>query len=188
VSKPAKRARRRLERSLAVAGKREAPADLARERFERVAGASAPCQNKLVDHTAMGKKKKVDPSRLVTIPFDDLVLAHSEIGVHRGRKYGFRDVFGFRTLRDLPFTKLAKKVKAAYTGEDVPKHKGWPDQREALRWLVDKGADAMYAFKDDIRVTPGPSKTYYIVGGNHRSLALYILGADGVRAQVVDDY
>lgn len=133
------------------------------------------------------KKKKADPGDLITIDFDDLVLAHSEIGVHRGRKYGFRDVFGFRTLYDVPFTKLAKKVKAAYLDEDVPKHKGWPDQREALKWLVDKGIDAMYQFKDDIRVTPGPGRTYYIAGGNHRSLALYILGADSVLAQVVDD-
>jgi hypothetical protein len=135
----------------------------------------------------MGKKKKAKPGDLVTVPMDDLVLAHSEIGVHRGRKYGFRDVFGFRTLHDLPFTKLAKKVKAAYVGEDVPKHKGWPDQREALRWLVDKGADAMYQFKDNIRVIPSHGRRYYIAGGNHRSLALYILGADSVRAQVVDD-
>jgi hypothetical protein len=130
------------------------------------------------------KKKKSDPNDLVTIDFDDLVLAHAEIGVHRGRKYGFRDVFGFRTLHDLPFTKLAKKVKAAYLGEDVPKHKGWPDQREALKWLVDKGADAMYLLKDDIRVSRGPGRTYYIIGGNHRTLALYILGADSIRAVI----
>lgn len=135
----------------------------------------------------MSRKKKVAPEKLITIPFDDLVLDHSEIGVHRGREYGFRDVFGFRTLRDLPFTRLAKKVKAAYEGKDVPKHKGWPAQREALRWLVDKGRDALYQFKDDIRVGSGPGRTYYILGGNHRSLALYILGADGVRAVVVDD-
>ena len=135
----------------------------------------------------MSRKKKADPGRLITVPFDSLVLNHSEIGVHRGRKYGFRDVFGFRTLRDLRFTKLAKKVKAAYDGSDVPDHKGWPAQREALSWLVDKGADAMYLFKDDIRLEPGPDHTYYILGGNHRSLALYILGADSVRAAVIDD-
>lgn len=132
------------------------------------------------------KKRKIEPDRLVTIPFDELRLSHSEIGVHRGRKFGFRDVFGFRTLRDLPFTKLAKKVKAAWEG-DPPDHKGWPAQREALKWLVDKGRDAMYQLKDDIRVTRGPGSTYYIVGGNHRSLALYILGADSIRAAVVDD-
>ena len=133
------------------------------------------------------KKKKKDPDDLITIPMDDLVLAHSEIGVHRGRKYGFRDVFGFRTLHDLPFTRLAKKVKAAYVGEDVPRHKGWPAQREALQWLVDKGADAMYQFKDDIHVIAGHGRRYYISGGNHRSLALYILGASSIRAAVVDD-
>lgn len=125
--------------------------------------------------------------KLITIPFDDLVLDHSEIGVHRGRRYGFRDVFGFSSLRGLPFTKLAKKVKAAYEGRKVPDHKGWPDQREALRWLVDKGRDALYEFKDDISVIPGPGHTYYLAGGNHRSLALYILGADSVRARVVKD-
>lgn len=136
----------------------------------------------------MSRKKKVAPDRLTTIPFDDLVLNHSEIGVHRGRDYGFRDVFDFSTLKGVPFTKLAKKVKAAYEGDDVPRHKGWPAQREALKWLVDKGADAMYQFKDDIRVSPGSGRRYYILGGNHRSLALYILGADSVRAFVDEDY
>lgn len=135
----------------------------------------------------MSRKRKADSDKLITIPFDDLVLDHSEIGVHRGRKYGFRDVFGFRTLRDLPFTKLAKKVKAAYEGGDVPDHKGWPAQREALKWLVDKGLDAMYQFKDNIRVAPGANRTYRILGGNHRSLALYILGANDIRASVEDE-
>jgi len=132
-------------------------------------------------------RRKHDPGALVTVPFDDLVLSHSEIGVHRGRKYGFRDVFGFRTLHGLPFTKLAKKVKSAYEGRHVPDHKGWPAQRAALQWLVDKGHDAMYAFKDAIRVAPGFDQTYYLVEGNHRSLALYILGANGVRAIVEKD-
>jgi hypothetical protein len=137
----------------------------------------------------MSKKKKVKPEQLIAIPFDDLVLYHSNIGLHRGRKYGMRDVFNFRSLSELPFTRLAKKVKAAYEGREVPDHKGWPAQREALRWLVDKGADTLYQMKDDIRVTPGPGRTYYLLGGNHRSLALYILGADSIRAAVArDDY
>jgi len=129
-------------------------------------------------------KKKVSPGKLVTVPFDDLVLYHGNIGLHRGRTYGMRDVFGYRTLTGLPFKKLAKKVKKAYEGKDVPDHKGWPAQREALKWLVDKGADAMYLFKDDIRVSRGFDRTYYLLGGNHRSLALYILGADSIRAAV----
>ena len=131
----------------------------------------------------MSKKKK-PPEDLITIPFDKLLLAHGEIGVHRGRKYGFRDVFGFRTLQGLPFTKLAKKVKAAYEGTDVPDHKGWPKQREVLTWFVDKGPDAMYQLKDDIRVYKGRDGTYALAGGNHRALALYIMGADGIRASV----
>lgn len=132
----------------------------------------------------MSKKKKVNPEQLIMIPFEDLVMYHSNIGLHRGRKYGMSDVFDFHTLSELPFLKLAKKVKAAYEGKDIPDHRGWPAQREALKWLVDKGADAMYQLKDDIRVTPGPGRTYYLVGGNHRSLALYILGANGIRAAV----
>jgi hypothetical protein len=132
----------------------------------------------------MSKKKKANPEQLITIPFDDLVMCHSNIGIHRGRKHGMRDVFDFHTLSELPFTKLAKKVKAAYEGREVPDHSGWPAQREALKWLVDKGTDAMYQLKDDIRVTPGPGRTYYLVGGNHRSLALYILGEAEVRAAV----
>lgn len=129
-------------------------------------------------------KKKAPPEQLTMIPFDDLIMYHSNIGLHRGRKYGMRDVFDFHTLSELPFTKLAKKVKAAYEGREVPDHRGWPAQREALKWLVDKGADAMYQLKDDIRVAPGAGRTYYLVGGNHRSLALYILGEAGVRATV----
>ena len=134
----------------------------------------------------MSKTKKVSQDKLITIPFNDLVMYHSNIGVHRGRHYGMRDVFNFYTLRELPFTKLAKRVKAAYEGREVPDHEGWPAQREALKWLVDRGADAIYQLKDDISVIPGPGpgRTYYLIGGNHRSLALYILGADGVRALV----
>lgn len=134
----------------------------------------------------MSKKKKVPSDQLVTIPFDDLRMYHSNIGLHRGRKYGMRDVFDFHTLSELPFTKLAKRVKAAYEGSEVPDHRGWPAQREALKWLVDKGPEAMYELKDDIRVTPGPGRSYYLVGGNHRALALYILGASGIRAVVED--
>jgi hypothetical protein len=132
----------------------------------------------------MSKTKEISPDRLVTIPIDDLVIYHSNIGIHRGRKYGMRDVFGYRSLANLPFRKLAKKVKAAYEGTDVPDHKGWPAQREALRWFVEKGLDAMYSIKGYISVQPGPGQTYYVMGGNHRSLALYILGADSVRAFV----
>src|SRR4029077_18452137 len=134
----------------------------------------------------MSKKKKVRTDQLITIPFDALVLCHSNIGLHRGRKYGMRDVFGFHTLNELPFVKLARKVRAAYEGRALPDHRGWPPQREALKWLVDKGVDAMYQLKDDIRVIPGPGRTYYLIGGNHRSLALYILGAESVRAAVDD--
>src|SRR4029077_18599771 len=134
----------------------------------------------------MSKKKKAPPEQLIAIPFDDLVMYHSNIGLHRGRKYGMRDVFDFHTLSELPFIRLARKVKAAYEGKEVPNHSGWPAQREALRWLVDKGPDAMYQLKDDIRVIPGPGRTYYLIGGNHRSLALYILGAESVRAAVDD--
>jgi hypothetical protein len=123
-----------------------------------------------------------DPSKLITVPMDKLFLAHSEIGIHRGRRYGFRDVFGFASLKDQRFTKLAKKVKAAYEGHAVPGHKGWPAQREALAWLVDKGIDAMYAFKEPLMVEKVDNDTYYILNGNHRSLALYILGADLIRA------
>lgn len=132
----------------------------------------------------MGKTKRVDPADLVAIPFDKLVLSHREIGVHRGRKYGFRDVFGFKTLQDLPFVKLAQKVKAAYEGTDVPSHKGWPKQRETLKWFVDRGPEAMYQLKDDIRIYKGRDGTYALAEGNHRALALYIMGADGVRAAV----
>ena len=131
-------------------------------------------------------RKKKKPEDLITIPFDKLIFAHGEIGVHRGRKYGFRDVFGFRTLQDLPFTRLAKKVKAAYEGTDVPNHKGWPAQRDVLKWFVDKGPEAMYQLKDDIYIYKQPADGIYaIAGGNHRSLALYILGADSIRAAVV---
>ena len=135
----------------------------------------------------MGRKKKIDPSELITIPFDKLVLVHREIGVHRGRKYGFRDVFGFKTLRGLSFVKLATKVKQAYEGTAVPDHKGWPKQQETLKWFIDRGADAMYQLKDDIRVHKLRHGLYALAEGNHRALALYILNADGVRAVVERD-
>jgi hypothetical protein len=123
-------------------------------------------------------------SRMI-VPFSHLVLYHSEIGLHRGRRWGFRDVFGFRTLHDLPFLKLASRVKTAYEGRDVPSHEGWPAQREALRWLVDKGRDGIYALDEEgIKVKYTPHQRYYISEGNHRALALYVLGDDKIHARI----
>ncbi len=132
----------------------------------------------------MSRRSKVDPEDLVTVAFDDLVIGLREFGLHRGRDAGFGEVFGFSSLRGRRFTKIAKRVKKAYEGKKVPDHWGWPDQRDALKWLVDKGTDAMYAFKDDIRVRRGHDDTYYILGGHHRLLALYILGAESARVAV----
>jgi hypothetical protein len=119
------------------------------------------------------------------VPFSHLVLYHREIGLHRGRRAGFRDVFGFRTLHELPFVRLASKVKSAYEGRDVPSHDGWPAQREALQWLVDKGRDGIYALDEKgIRVRHCPYQRYYIDDGHHRALALYILGDGEIRARL----
>ena len=119
------------------------------------------------------------------VPFTHLVLNHREIGIHRDRRWGFRDVFGFRTLHGLPFIKLASKVKHAYEGRDVPSHEGWPAQRDALKWLVDKGRDGIYALDEKgIKVLFVPFQRYYIADGNHRALALYILGENEIRARV----
>jgi hypothetical protein len=131
------------------------------------------------------KPKKIDPAKLVVIPMTNLLLVHREIGIHRGRKHGFRTVFGFRTLKDQPFVKLAAKVKAAYDGKDIPAHQGWPAQRDTLKWFVDRGPDAMYQLKDDIRVYKHDRDGIYALAeGNHRALALYIMGADSIRAAV----
>jgi hypothetical protein len=122
-------------------------------------------------------------SRRLSVPFSRLVLYHGEIGVHRGRKAGFRTVFGFRSLYNVPFVKLAKKVKDAYEGKHVPSHNGWPEQREALRWFVEQGRNGIYALDTKpIRVRECRDDRYYILGGHHRSLALYIIGDDEVIA------
>jgi hypothetical protein len=119
------------------------------------------------------------------VPFALLVLNYREIGIHRGRKWGFRDVFGFRTLKDLPFIRLADKVKRAYEGKDVPSHHGWPAQRTALAWLIDKGRDGIYALDEKgISLKSTPYQRYYISDGHHRALALYVLGDSEIRARV----
>lgn len=119
------------------------------------------------------------------VPFTHLVLRHREIGLHRDRKWGFAAVFGFRTLHEVPFIKLARKVKKAYEGKVVPSHEGWPAQREALRWLVEKGGTGIYALDDKgIEVQYAPGQRYYVFDGNHRALALYILGKEEVRARI----
>lgn len=121
---------------------------------------------------------------MITVPFAHLTLNHHEIGLHRGRRWGFRTVFRFRTLQDLPFVHLASKVKRAYEGKDVPRHEGWPAQREAIQWLVDRGHDGIYALDEEgIEVRRTPFQTYYILDGNHRALALYVLGEADVRAR-----
>jgi hypothetical protein len=124
-------------------------------------------------------------SRVLMVPFSHLVLNHSEIGLHRNRRWGFRDVFGFRTLHDMPFLKLAHKVKSAYENRDVPSHEGWLAQREALRWLVERGTSGIYALDEKgIKVRYTPYQRYYITDGNHRALALYVLGDNKIRARI----
>ena len=126
-------------------------------------------------------------SETIMVPFKALVFYHREIGIHRGRRAGFRDVFSFQTLHDLPFTKLARKVKDAYEGKHVPAHDGWPAQRAALQWLVEKGRDGIYALDDKgIKVRHSPFQSYYIADGHHRALALFILGDSEIRARVKD--
>ena len=124
-------------------------------------------------------------SERIQVPFRQLAFYHREIGIHRGRRAGFAEVFRFHTLHDLPFTKLACKVKDAYEGRHVPNHYGWPDQREALRWLVDKGRDGIYALDEKgIKVRHSPFHSYYITDGHHRALALFILGDREIRARI----
>lgn len=121
----------------------------------------------------------------ITVLFSRLTLHYNEIGIHRGRKWGFREVFGFRTLHDLPFLRLARKVKQAYEGHEVPAHKGWPAQQEALAWLIERGHEGIYSLNDNgISISPTPFRSYYILDGHHRALALYILGEREVRAWI----
>lgn len=118
----------------------------------------------------------------ISVPFSRLVLYHREIGTHRGRGIGFRDVFKFRTLRDVPFTHLASKVKDAYEGRCAPSHGEWPAKRDVLRWFVERGRDGIYALDPKIEVRPSPFQSYYIMEGHHRALALFILGDDKINA------
>ena len=125
-------------------------------------------------------------SKVIKVPFAHLVLNHREIGCHRGRQWGFREVFRFPTLQNLPFLHLASKVKRAYEGKEVPSHEGWPAQREAIHWLVDKGRDGIYALDEQgIRVVATTFRSYAISDGNHRALALYVLGDSLVRARIM---
>jgi hypothetical protein len=124
-------------------------------------------------------------NRISVVPFTRLVLNYREIGLHRDRKWGLGTVFGFRSLYGIPFLKLAGRVKHAYEGWNVPSHEGWPLQREALQWLVAKGSAGIYAIDPKgIQVKYTPLQRYYIFDGNHRALALYILGEKAVRVHV----
>lgn len=119
------------------------------------------------------------------VPLSHLVVRYREIGIHRGRRWGFREVFGFRTLQDLPFLHLASRVKQAYEGRDVPSHEGWSAQREAIKWLVEKGRDGIYALDDKgIKIKHTPYRRYYIDDGHHRALALHVLGDSEIRARI----
>jgi hypothetical protein len=125
-------------------------------------------------------------AKVIKVLFTRLVLNHHEIGCHRDRCWGFRAVFGFPTLLNLPFVHLASRVKRAYEGKGVPSHEGWPAQREAIQWLVDKGRDGIYALDEKgIEIKRTPFQSYAITDGNHRALALYIIGDDEVRARLI---
>ena len=126
-------------------------------------------------------------AKVMKVSFERLVFSYREIGNHRGRRWGFREVFGFPTLVNLPFVHLGNRVRRAYEGAEVPRHEGWPAQREALAWLVDQGRDGIYALGNDvgigdIKIKATPFRSYAITDGNHRALALYVLGEREMRA------
>jgi hypothetical protein len=124
-------------------------------------------------------------SAVIKVSFEHLVFLHHEIGCHRDRRWGFRAVFGFPTLQKLPFLHLASRVKRAYEGKEVPSHEGWPAQRDAIHWLVERGRDGIYALDEKgLKLQATPFRSYYITDGNHRALALYILGESLVRARL----
>jgi len=117
------------------------------------------------------------------VPFSQLMLYYSEIGVHRGRKHGFGAVFGYRTLRGVMFTSLARRVRDAFEGKKVPSHKGWPAQRDQMKWFVEQGRDALIAM-GEAKVWPAFNDRFYISDGHHRALALFILGDSELRVKV----
>src|SRR3982751_5104922 len=118
------------------------------------------------------------------VPFSSLVLYHQEIGIHRGRTVGLRDLFGYRTLSGVPFLDLARRVRDAYKCQAVPKRSGWAAQREALRWFVDRGRDGISNLDDPARVREIHARRYELLDGHHRALALHILGDDSIQARV----
>jgi hypothetical protein len=120
----------------------------------------------------------------ISVPFSRLVLYHREIGTHRGSGIGFRDIFKFRTLRDVPFTHLASKVKDAYEGRSVPPRAEWHALRESLHWLVEKKRDGVYALDAKLLVRHSPFQSYYLWDGHHRALALFILGETEIKAEI----
>jgi hypothetical protein len=121
----------------------------------------------------------------ITVPFSRLTLHYREIGIHRSRRWGFGSVFGFRTLKNLPFVILADKVKQAYEGRDVPVHEGWAAQREALRWFIDQGREGIYTIEDKgIKIKQTSFRSYYLTEGNHRALALFVLGDVEIHARI----
>jgi hypothetical protein len=122
-------------------------------------------------------------ARPMKVPLARLVFLHREIGSHRDRRWGLREVFGFPTLQNLPFMHLAARFRRAYEGKDTPRHEGWPAQRDAIQWLVDRGRDGIYALDEaGIKIKATPFRSYAITDGNHRALALYVLGESEVRA------
>ena len=126
-------------------------------------------------------------ARAMKVSFERLVFSYREIGNHRDRRWGFREVFEFSTLQNLPFLHLGNRVKLAYEGKEVPRHEGWPPQKEALAWFVDRGRDGIYALAQDvgigdIKIKATPFRSYAITDGNHRALALFVLGESEVRA------
>lgn len=125
-------------------------------------------------------------SEVITVPFSRLTLHYREIGIHRNRRWGFGAVFGFRTLKDLPFLRLAAKVKQAYEGKGVPAHAGWAAQREDLKWFINQGHEGIYALEDakGIKIKRTAFQSYYLTEGNHRALALFVLGAVELRAHI----
>lgn len=112
----------------------------------------------------------------------DIGEDHDDDKRGRVRGDGYAKTLGLGAIEYTPFAPVAKAVRDAYSARPAIPHTRWAYLRGRVEEFYVLGAAGIYAIKSDpIEVYMHDGK-HYLFSGNHRALALFILGEKTLEA------
>ena len=126
---------------------------------------------------------------MITVPLADLRMLHPDIGdkwLDRKLIGGLSSVFALGDLFGRPFTDLAQPVQRAFLDQPPPPSVVWDRERRRLESLYLLNPEGIRSLNRTVGLprVAADRGVYYLEDGNHRCLALYLLGEATLEADL----